>query len=83
MVRRMADESFDTVVVGTGFASSFFLLEYLRHLPATARVLVLEKGRKIPYEWQLENRRNTDFMDVGMRMNREWPIMWARLFNQQ
>ncbi len=53
-------ESFDTVVVGTGFASSFFLHEYLRHAPTAARVLVLERGRKLPYSWKLENRKNSD-----------------------
>lgn len=37
-------EHFDVVVVGTGFASSFFLLEYLRLASARTRVLVLERG---------------------------------------
>jgi choline dehydrogenase-like flavoprotein len=41
-------DSVDTVVVGTGFASSFFLREYLKHAPTNARVLVLEKGAKHP-----------------------------------
>jgi choline dehydrogenase-like flavoprotein len=53
-------ESFDTVVVGTGFASSFFLQEYLNHAPADARILVLEKGRKHAYTWKVENQANTD-----------------------
>jgi choline dehydrogenase-like flavoprotein len=55
------DERVDTVVIGTGFASSFFLREYLRHAPRNARVLVLEKGRKYPYSWKLEHQSNTDF----------------------
>src|SRR5690606_27310622 len=36
--------AFDLVVVGTGFASTFFLHQYLRDAPARARVLVLERG---------------------------------------
>ena len=55
----MAD-TYDLVVVGTGFASSFFLHEYLAHAPANARVLVLEKGRRLPYAWKRENGRNSD-----------------------
>ena len=38
-------ESYDLIVVGSSFASAFFLREYLSHAPADARVLVLERGR--------------------------------------
>lgn len=40
----MAVEHFDTLVVGTGFASTFFLQEYLKWAPDNARVVVLERG---------------------------------------
>lgn len=47
----MMSDSFDLVVIGTGFASAFFLQEYLRKAPSSARVLVLEKGgRHLPGE---------------------------------
>jgi choline dehydrogenase-like flavoprotein len=36
-------ESYDLILVGTSFASSFFLMEYARRRPR-ARVLVLERG---------------------------------------
>lgn len=36
---------YDLVVVGTGFASSFFLLEYLKWARPNAKILVLERGR--------------------------------------
>src|SRR5439155_6002248 len=36
-------ESYDLILVGTSFASSFFLIEYARRRPG-ARVLVLERG---------------------------------------
>lgn len=40
--------AYDMIVVGTGFASTFFLKEYLRTAPATAKVLVLERGHFYP-----------------------------------
>lgn len=42
-------EGYDLVLVGTGFASSFFLHEYLRRAPADARVLVLERGERLSH----------------------------------
>lgn len=36
---------YDLIVVGTGFASSFFLKKYLEKNPAGKKVLVLERGR--------------------------------------
>ena len=39
-------DRYAAVVVGTGFASSFFLLEYLRHAGPNDRVLVLERGSR-------------------------------------
>ncbi|MEM9047018.1 MAG: GMC family oxidoreductase [Pseudomonadota bacterium] len=48
--------SYDWIVVGTGFASSFFLHGLLRKLPSHARILVLEKGRPYPLEEQLAAR---------------------------
>jgi hypothetical protein len=37
---------YDVVIVGTSFASSFFLLRYLEHAPANVRILVLERGNE-------------------------------------
>lgn len=56
-------ERFHTVVVGTGFAGAFFLREHLRHLPANATVLVLERGAMTPHAWQVENRQNSPVDD--------------------
>lgn len=44
--RVTVNENYATVVVGTGFASSFFLQEYLRHAAPNDRVLVLEWGQR-------------------------------------
>lgn len=51
---------YDVAVAGTGFASSFFLLRYLEHAPADARVLVLERGRRNSHDWQIKHRTNSD-----------------------
>ncbi|MCC6219643.1 MAG: GMC family oxidoreductase [Deltaproteobacteria bacterium] len=52
-------ESFDLVLAGTGFASSFFLLKYREKYP-NARVLVLEQGNHDTHEWKVENRKLMD-----------------------
>ncbi len=52
---------YDVVIVGTSFASSFFLLRYLEHAPPTARILVLERGNEDTKPWQLANRRHSSF----------------------
>lgn len=41
-------DPYDLILVGTGFASSFFLLEYLRRAPGR-RVLVLERGAMLTH----------------------------------
>jgi choline dehydrogenase-like flavoprotein len=50
---------YDVVAVGSGFATTFWILEYLRHAPAAARVLVLERGPAVDPAWRLENRSNS------------------------
>ena len=51
------DQDYDLIVVGTGFASSFFLSVYLARCRADARILVLERGRRDTHAWQLRHRR--------------------------
>jgi len=48
------------VMVGSGFASTFFLREWLAHAPEGAQVLVIDRGRVNLLEWQLQNDRNSD-----------------------
>jgi choline dehydrogenase-like flavoprotein len=52
-------EHFDVVVVGTSFASSFFLLRYLEHSPQNLKILVLERGNEDTKAWQLANRKHS------------------------
>jgi choline dehydrogenase-like flavoprotein len=50
----MKYDKYDLVVVGTGFASSFFLQKYLSKAPATAKILVLERGHIFPHAERLK-----------------------------
>ncbi len=56
--------SYDLVLVGSSFASSFFLAEYLRHAPADARVLVLERGPRIPHAERRGRLPSDDFVNL-------------------
>ncbi|GAB3528947.1 GMC family oxidoreductase [Pontibacter brevis] len=53
----MAYEKYDLLVVGTGFASTFFLSKYLSKAPKSARVLVLERGHFFPHAERLKDRK--------------------------
>lgn len=50
-------EAFDLVVVGTGFASTFFLKAYLERARPGTRVLVLERGHLYPHHERVKERR--------------------------
>jgi choline dehydrogenase-like flavoprotein len=50
---------YDLIIVGTGFAATFFLMRYLERAPATVRVLVLERGGSDDKSWQMVNRRTS------------------------
>src|ERR1700684_1307539 len=71
----MADH-YDIIVIGTGFAGSFFLQRYLEHAPATVRVLVLERGARDTKAWQLKNRRTSSIAPeevfVSVPEQKEW-----------
>ena len=53
-------EKFDVIIVGTGFASSFFLKKYLEKSSADKRVLVLERGMLYPHSERLRRRRREE-----------------------
>ena len=56
----MKNSSYDLVVVGSGFASTFFLKKFLSKAPSTARVLVLERGYLFPHQERLKQKRGED-----------------------
>ncbi len=49
------NRKFDLILVGTGFASSFFLSRFLERTRNTT-VLVLERGFHDTHEWRIKNR---------------------------
>lgn len=54
-----ARDGYDLILVGSGFASSFFLRRWLARSKPGTRVLVLERGRYRSHAWQLENQANS------------------------
>ena len=50
---------YDTILVGSGFACSFFLRKRLQLSPAAARFLVLERGPLVQHADQIADRRNS------------------------
>jgi len=67
---------YDVIIVGTGFASSFFLMRYLEQAAPNARILVLERGNEDSKAWQLANRLHTsidpdDIVD-NLTPGKEW-----------
>src|SRR5450755_4277075 len=69
-------EHYDLIVVGSGFASSFFLMRYLERAPQNAKVLVLERGNEDTKAWQLANRRYSSIdpeeVFVNLTPEKEW-----------
>lgn len=61
-------EKFDLIIVGTGFASSFFLKKYLEKAKTDSRVLVLERGVFFPHSERLKlyrgENRSTEFSNI-------------------
>ena len=67
---------YDVIIVGTGFASSFFLMRYLERAPQTSRILVLERGNEDTKAWQLANQKHTSIDPEDLVYNenpgKEW-----------
>src|SRR5882672_5940640 len=51
------DASYQTVVIGSGFGSFFFLHEFLKNRPS-GRVLLIEWGAYKTHDWQVQNKAN-------------------------
>lgn len=50
-------QSYDLILVGSGFASALFLERYLAHAGPAARVLVLDRGRLLEHSEHLGGRK--------------------------
>lgn len=57
------DSKYDLVLVGTSFASSFFLKKYLDKASKNVRILVLERGNHFSHSARLENAKNKAYGD--------------------
>lgn len=61
--------NYDLIVVGTSFASSFFLKKYLDKSPQNVSVLVLERGALEPQQTRIEKARTTPYGQVNYVTN--------------
>jgi choline dehydrogenase-like flavoprotein len=59
-------EAYHIVAIGSGFATTFFLHEYMPRAPANAKVLVLERGAFIPHAQRVEKRMSRGFADESV-----------------
>jgi len=75
---RVSPEQYTLIVVGTGFASSFYLLEYLKHAEPGARVLVLERGRRVDPAVKLSKRTTSDVLFDTISINRTPKKPWIQ-----
>ena len=69
--------SYDTVIVGTSFASSFFLHRYLRSAKPSERILVLERGRRNPHANQIEQRKSFLVDPKDLVLSRDGQKTWV------
>ncbi len=78
-----AQPSYDAVIVGSGFASTFFLHQHLKHAAPNARVLVLERGKLYTHADQIEMGANSEiaaqdtWVDRGIKQNLRWKFTVA------
>lgn len=61
--------NYDLIVVGTGFASSFFLKKYLEKAAGHVKVLVLERGMFEPHKARLDHAKKIPFGFVNYVSN--------------
>ncbi|QNE39638.1 GMC family oxidoreductase [Hymenobacter sp. NBH84] len=61
----MKHTAYDLIVVGTGFASTFFLQQYLAKRPATEKILVLERGHAVPWAERVKEKQGEQTSYIG------------------
>jgi choline dehydrogenase-like flavoprotein len=73
--------TYDLVLVGTGFASTFFLHRYLQRTGPRTRVLALERGESHSHRWQLDHeddlQREADRSFVNSSAWKPWVFRLA------
>ena len=73
----MASQAYDLILVGSGFASTFFLHRALEKLGPQARVLVLEAGKLDSHAWQIKNSKNASIAYRDTYENRTPGKSWV------
>jgi choline dehydrogenase-like flavoprotein len=69
-------ESYDLILVGTGFASTFFLHRYLQQASAATRVLVVERGALHEHRWQVQHSAELERESAQSFQNRTPTKPW-------
>jgi choline dehydrogenase-like flavoprotein len=72
----LADDHYDVIIVGTGFAGAFFLTRWLERAPQSVRALVLERGNRDDKAWQLANHRSSSIDGSVLFTNRSPEKEW-------
>jgi len=75
------DDTYDLLLVGSSFASTFFLGRYLQKARPSARILVLERGDLLDHRSQIareeELTRAASDSFNGMQSSKPWPFRLA------
>jgi choline dehydrogenase-like flavoprotein len=72
--------TYDLVLVGTGFASTFFLHRYLQRAGPRTRVLALERGERHLHQWHIQHDDDLRRQANATFVNRSrWKIWVFRL----
>ncbi len=70
------NQKFDIVIIGSGFAASFFLHGYLQRATKNCRILVLEQGKAYTHAWRVQHQRlvEMEFKDsfINQTPNKKW-----------
>jgi choline dehydrogenase-like flavoprotein len=69
------DSSYETVVIGSGFGSFFFLHEFLKKRRA-GRILLIEWGAYKTHDWQVQNKANSIYDTESLYTHGEGEKAW-------
>lgn len=72
----MLNTHFDVIIVGTSFSGSFFLHAYLTKIKKNARILILERGRKNPHQWQIQASKYSNIDSKATYINKNKKKLW-------
>ncbi len=62
-------KKYDLIIIGTGFASTFFLKKYLEKVGSDKKVLILERGFFYPHKERVKEQRGETVIDKPLQIN--------------